>query len=409
MTQPQTAPEAAPRADAWLAVISIALGVASLIIAEFLPAGMLTPMASDLKITEGMAGQAVTATSLFAVITSLTVAYLTRTVNRRHVLLGLTLALLGSNVMVAVAPSFTVLLAGRVFLGVALGGFWSMASATATRLVSKESLPRALGIIYGSSSFAMVLATPLSSFLSHIIGWRNVFVVAAAMSAIALVVQYVSMPSLLPKGNVRLRTVLDVLQKPRFAAAMLAITGVYGGFFAGITYIRPFLESTTAVGPNLMTTLLLAFGVGDFIGTTRGSLIVRKAHRTGLWVLPLLLGVIALGLAVFGESLAATAVLLFIWGATFGPMSVVWSAWVQGCVPEHAESAGGIFVASVHISAATAALVGGVVFDRYGSAGVFSLSAAASLASALIVIGKVNRRLRPRHETFEGSRHNVPV
>jgi len=38
--------------------------VSGLIIAEFLPAGMLTPMAKDLGISEGLAGQAVTATSI---------------------------------------------------------------------------------------------------------------------------------------------------------------------------------------------------------------------------------------------------------------------------------------------------------------------------------------------------------
>jgi predicted MFS family arabinose efflux permease len=55
---------------AWNAVFSIALGVAGLIMAEFLPTGVLTPMANDLAITEGVTGQSVTATSIAAVFTS---------------------------------------------------------------------------------------------------------------------------------------------------------------------------------------------------------------------------------------------------------------------------------------------------------------------------------------------------
>src|SRR5207248_10759374 len=106
---------------AWNAIVAIALGVAGLIMAEFLPAGLLTPMASDLGVTEGMAGQAVTATSIFAVITSLLLAFITRKLDRRHVLLGLSFLLVCSNLLVAFAPTFSVLLVGRVLLGVSLG------------------------------------------------------------------------------------------------------------------------------------------------------------------------------------------------------------------------------------------------------------------------------------------------
>src|SRR3954469_18585408 len=107
-------------ARAWPAVIAIALGVAGLIVAEFLPAGMLTPMAADLRISEGAAGQAVTATSVLAVVTSLLIAFVTRRQDRRTVLLGLSLSLVLSNVLVACAPNFAVLLVGRALLGVAL-------------------------------------------------------------------------------------------------------------------------------------------------------------------------------------------------------------------------------------------------------------------------------------------------
>src|SRR4051812_5579065 len=83
----------------WNAIWSMTIGVAGLIIAEFLPAGVLTPMANDLGISEGMAGQAVTVTSIFAVITSLLIAYVTRNLNRRIVLLTLSFLLGCSSLM----------------------------------------------------------------------------------------------------------------------------------------------------------------------------------------------------------------------------------------------------------------------------------------------------------------------
>src|SRR6266568_9476782 len=110
----------------WNAVWALTIGVSGLIIAEFLPAGILAPMAKDLGISEGLAGQAVTATSILAFVTSLLIAFLTRKLNRRTVLLSLSFLLALSSLIVALAPGFKAVLLGRVVLGIALGGFWSM-------------------------------------------------------------------------------------------------------------------------------------------------------------------------------------------------------------------------------------------------------------------------------------------
>src|SRR2546425_12333920 len=132
------------KAPNWNAVWSLTIGVCGLIIAEFLPAGMLTPMAKDLGISEGLAGQAVTATSILAVVTSLFIAFLTRKLNRRTVLLSLSFLLALSSLIVAFAPSFELVLLGRVVLGISLGGFWSMAAAITIRLVPDSHVPKAL-------------------------------------------------------------------------------------------------------------------------------------------------------------------------------------------------------------------------------------------------------------------------
>ena len=48
---------------AWGAVTSLALGVFSLVTAEFLPASLLTPMAATFRVSEALVGQAVTVTA----------------------------------------------------------------------------------------------------------------------------------------------------------------------------------------------------------------------------------------------------------------------------------------------------------------------------------------------------------
>ncbi len=154
------------KAPDWNAVWALTIGVSGLIIAEFLPAGMLTPMAKDLGISEGLAGQAVTATSILAVVTSLFIAFLTRKLNRRSVLLSLSFLLALSSLIVALAPGFALVLLGRVVLGISLGGFWSMAAAITIRLVPDSDVPKALSLIFGGREMYFYLQPPSGCLLS---------------------------------------------------------------------------------------------------------------------------------------------------------------------------------------------------------------------------------------------------
>ena len=126
----------------WSAVGSMALCVSLLIASEFMPVSLLTPIAHDLRATEGMAGQAISISGLFAVATSLFIATLAGRFNRRHVLMGMTGLMLSSLVIIAMAPNFAVLMVARALLGIVIGGFWSLGTATVMRLVPVESVQK---------------------------------------------------------------------------------------------------------------------------------------------------------------------------------------------------------------------------------------------------------------------------
>lgn len=145
---------------AWLAVVSMSLGVFGLVGAEFLPASLLTPMAAELGVTEGMAGQAVTITAAVALVTSLCITTVVRSFDRRRVLLAFSFLLILSNLLVAAAPNLPLLLAGRILLGVALGGFWTLSAATMMRLVPERYVARALSIMFSGVSAATIFAAP---------------------------------------------------------------------------------------------------------------------------------------------------------------------------------------------------------------------------------------------------------
>jgi predicted MFS family arabinose efflux permease len=373
-----------------MAVFSLAMGVFGLLTAEYLPASLLTPMALDLGVSEALAGQAVTVTAVVALFAGLLVPGLTRSLDRRLVLLGFSVLMIASNLLVALSSSLAVLLIMRILLGIALGGFWSMAAAVAMRLVPAALLPRALSIIFSGIAAGTVVAVPLGSYLGGQFGWRSAFFAAAAVGVVTLVFQMFTLPSLAPHRPSRLRTVLEVLLRPGIAIGMFGCVLVHTGHFALFTYIRPFLESTTGVGPQTLALMLLGFGVANFGGTLLAGWLLQRNPRTTLVLMPVLVGVAALALVGLPASVTGQALLLALWGMAFGGVPVAWSNWVARSIPDQAESAGGMVVASVQSAIAAGAAAGGSVFSFSGIHGVFVAAGILMLLAALLIALKVN-------------------
>ncbi|GAA0229864.1 MFS transporter [Marinomonas primoryensis] len=375
----------AQEVPAWGAVIAMTLGVFGLVTAEFLPASLLTPMAFDLSITEGMAGQAVSATAILAVITSLLTATVTRRMDRRYVLLVFSVLLIISNILVALAPNFLLLLAGRVLLGIALGGFWTMAAATVMRLVPDKSVPRALAILFSGVSAATIFAAPLGSYLGGVIGWRNVFLLASLLGVLALFVQFFTLPRMQPQGRATLRTLIAVMNRPRMKFGLFMLVLIFTGHFALFTYVRPFLENVTGVATAGVSGILLGFGIANFIGTHIAGVLIARSLRLTLTLMPLIIGLAGIGMVSVQGDIASTAVLVAIWGMAFGGVPVAWSTWITRSVPDEAESGGGLLVAAIQVGIGAGAAAGGLVFDVSGALGVFTIAAIILLAAAIIV------------------------
>src|SRR3954466_1439364 len=126
--------KASPSTGGWSAVFALTLCVSTLIASEFMPVSLLTPVASSLHVTEGQAGQAIAVSGIFAVITSLFISSATRGLVCRSLLLCLTGVMIASGAIVALAPNFPLFMVGRALIGVVIGGFWSMSTATVMRL-----------------------------------------------------------------------------------------------------------------------------------------------------------------------------------------------------------------------------------------------------------------------------------
>lgn len=383
----------APAKPAWRAVWALGLGVFGLITAEFLPASLLTPMAASLGVTEGVAGQTVTATALVALVTGLLITSATKSLDRRWVLMFFTLMQIVSSLLVAFAPSLQVLLLGRLLLGVAIGGFWAMSTATTMRLVPASDVPKALSIIFAGVSIATVVAAPLGSYLGSLIGWRNVFILCVIPGVLALLWQLWVLPSMRPENGGSLRTLLHVLRRPGMIGGLLATIFIFSGHFAFFTYLRPFLETVGRASVETISLILLGFGLANFIGTSIAGHLLARNLRLTLALVPFGMGVLALLMVAFGHLALLDGLLVTLWGFAFGLVPVGWSTWLATTVPDEAESAGGLMVASIQLAISAGAAGGGLVFDLNGASGVFTVSGVLLVAAMVMVFAGV--RVKP--------------
>jgi predicted MFS family arabinose efflux permease len=370
---------------AWGAVLAITLCVFTLIASEFMPVSLLTPMAADLQVSQGLVGYGIAISGAFAVLTSLSISTLAGAMNRKTLLLLLT-GLMGiSGVIIGLASSYTGYMIGRALIGIVVGGFWSLSAAVAMRLVPAESVPKALAIFNGGNALATVVAAPLGSYLGTVIGWRGAFLCLAPIALVALAWQWVSLPSMHARPRAAgAANLFTLLKQPLVALGMLAVGIFFMGQFVLFTYLRPFLENVTQVNVSTLSMILLVIGIAGFTGTLIiGAFISKGLYRT-LIAIPLLMAAIALGVIAFGHSVPMMFVLLGLWGLMATSAPTGWWSWLAKALPNDAEAGGGLIVAIVQLCIAFGSTIGGILFDGSGYRATFVASAALLLLAAVL-------------------------
>ncbi|KQM22224.1 MFS transporter [Novosphingobium sp. Leaf2] len=379
-------PVAHARSGGWSAVFALTLCVATLIASEFMPISILTPIASDLGVTEGNTGQAIAVSGLFAVLTSLSLSWLTAGMDRRTLLLGLAVLMLVSGLTVALAPNFAVFIVGRALIGIVIGGFWSMSAATVMRLLPENGVPRGLAMLNGGNALATTVAAPLGSFLGQYIGWRGAFFVVVPLAIMTFVWLWRTLPQMPSARGGKAASALGVLRKPAARLGMAAVALLFMGQFALFTYLRPFLETVTDLSISLLSLVLLAMGAAGLIGTWLIGRVIARSLTTTLIFAPLVMAAIALGLVVTGTIPVATAALLAGWGLVGTAIPVAWWTWLSRTLPEDVEAGGGLMVAVVQLAITLGAGGGGVLFDVAGYRATFIASAALLIGSAVLAL-----------------------
>ncbi|WP_138470337.1 MFS transporter [Poseidonocella sp. HB161398] len=378
-----------PTATPWMAVTSLSVLAFLLVGLEFMPASLLTPIAADLSITEGQAGLSIVVSGALAVMASLLGNTLLGHIDRRKTVLMYTAALTTSSLAVAIAPNFTVFLAGRALAGIAIGGFWSLSTSLAARLARKEDVTKAIALLQIGNASALVIAAPLGSFLEALIGWRTTFLVTVPIGVALLVWQLAVLPKMPPKASASIGAMVGLLNRKDFATGMAAIAVAFIGQNTLSIYLRPFLESVTGFHDVAVSFALLGLGLGGLAGLTLIGRVLRRGTNPVLIGLPVITAIIALTLIASGDVKPITASLLVLWGLFTSPLIVAWNAWMARTIPDNLEAGGGLQVALMQCALAGGAFVGGVLFDHVGWWSGFLLSSLLLIGSALLAAATV--------------------
>ncbi|CAI1913850.1 MFS transporter [Serratia proteamaculans] len=369
----------------WSGVFAMTLCVFVLIASEFMPVSLLTPIARDLGVTEGLAGQGIAISGGLALLTSLTMSSVVGNLNRKVLLLGMTVLMAMSGMIISLSSSYLVYMVGRALIGIAIGGFWSMSAATAIRLVPQRLVPRALAIFNGGNALATVVAAPLGSYLGATIGWRGAFFCLLPVAIVAFIWQWFSLPSMeADKGRQSSGSIFRLFSYPGVSTGLLACGLFFMGQFALFTYLRPFLETVTRVDVSTLTLILLIIGVAGFIGTLVIGAFLKAGFYPTLIAIPLLMASIAGMLILAGHSVWVVAPLLGIWGLIATAAPTGWWAWVARTLPNDAEAGGGLMVAAIQLAIALGSTAGGFAFDHLGWQSTFALSGGLLLIAAAL-------------------------
>jgi predicted MFS family arabinose efflux permease len=380
-------------AQGWAAATTMAVTIFTVVTAEMLPVGLLTPMGAALGISEGTAGLSLTVTGLVAAVSAPVLPLLLGRLDRRTVLVALMIVLAAASLLAAWSPNFGVLVVARILTGISMGGVWLLTVGLAPRLVPPESAGPATALIFSGIGVASVLGIPAGTYVGELVGWRWAFASIGLLSLALAAALALLLPRLPASAPVRLADVAAALKLQQVRVGLLLVALLVTAHFSAYTYVRPLLEHLAGIGPALIGTLLLAYGAAGVTGNfVAGSV---KSYRRMLGLIAALVASSVLALPLLGTTVPGALVLLVIWGFGYGGVSVTTQAWTLAAAPSAPEPASALLVGVFNAAIALGALTGGRIVDHWGTTAVSWVTGLLALTALAVLLTQRPRNARP--------------
>ncbi|MFJ8673101.1 MFS transporter [Streptomyces sp. NPDC093589] len=387
-----------------LALLALAVGAFGIGTTEFVIMGLLPEVASDFGVSIPTAGFLVTGYALGVVIGApLMTALGTKIPRKRMLMLLMGLFVIG-NVLSALAPTFGLMVTGRIIASLAHGAFFGIGSVVAAELVAPEKKAGAIAMMFTGLTVANVVGVPLGTFVGQSMGWRTTFFIVAALGVLGLAGIAKLVPDVPKPQGVRLRHELAAFRNTQVLLAMAMTVLGFGGVFAAITYITPMMTDVAGFADASVTWLLVLFGLGMVGGNLLGG---KFADRRLMPMLYIALGALALVLALFTltahNKIAAAVTIVLIGALGFATVPPL-----QKRVLDHAAGAptlaSAVNIGAFNLGNALSAWLGGIVIAA-GLGYTAPNWVGAALAASALVLALISGALELRDQRRSGDGH----
>lgn len=299
-----------------LGLLALAVGGFGIGLTEFVIMGLLPEVAADFAVTETVAGYLISGYAIAVAVGAIGLTAAVIRLDRKKVLVGLMGLFIAGNLLSALAPTYELLLAGRILAALCHGAFFGIGAVVATDMVAPDRRAGAIAMMFAGLTSANVLGVPFGTFLGQQLGWRSTFWAITVIGAVALVGIVALVPATAADAvPPRLRTELRAFREPQVWWSILVTVLGFGGMFGGFTYIAYTLTEVSGFASSTVPWLLVVFGAGLFVGNYLGG---KAADRSITRTLLVLLAVLTVVLAVFAltaTNQVVTVVSLFFMGA----------------------------------------------------------------------------------------------
>lgn len=383
-----------------LALIALAVGGFGIGLTEFVIAGLLPQVAESFGVDEAAAGWLISGYALAVAVGAIALTAAVTRLPRKQVLLGLMVLFIAGNLLSALAPTYEVMLGGRILAALDHGAFLGIGSVVAASLVEPAKKAGAVAMMFGGLTIANVLGVPFGTFIGQQFGWRATFWVITAIGIVAMIAIAVLVPGATgsDEGEVTdLRREIGAFRSGQVWASLAMTVLGFGGMFGALTYIAYTLTQVSGFSAGAVPWLLVLFGAGLFAGNLLGGRAADRSIGRTLAVVFAALTVVMIAFALVAGSQPATIVALVAMGG-FGFATV---PGLQLRIMQYAGTAptlaSGANIAAFNVGNALGAWLGGLTITAgLGYTSPLWIGAAMTLGAlvVLLVADAVARRAR---------------
>lgn len=344
-----------------LGLLALAIGGFGIGLTEFVIMGLLPEVARTFSVDEPTAGWLISGYALSVAVGGILLTAAVTRLPRKAVLISLMVLFIAGNLLSAVAPSFSLMLTGRILAALTHGAFFGIGAVVAANMVPPERKGAAISMMFAGLTMATVLGVPFGTLLGQNFGWRSTFAVISVLGLVAMA----GIALLVPKQHsdgapARLRDELKAFGKGQVWLSITVTVLGFGGMFGAFSYIAYTLTEVTGFANALVPWLLILFGIGSFAGNLIGGKAADRARDRTLAISLAVLTAVLVVFAIFAANPVVTvSALVAMAGFGFGTVPGLQMR-IMHFAQEAPTLASGSNIAAFNVGNALGAWLGGV-------------------------------------------------